>query len=321
MEKVINAYQNFEAGIKRRFKGEKQLDFFLHQMKLSFAFAQNSFELKAIEGNNSSLILQTSKLKREEAQFGYVNGAENKENFKGLWERTLDLCRENGIRRIKGPIQAATYFPYQVVLKTEGQDFFKGEFFSSPKEHESYMKFEPDVVNYYRSAYRDHFEGIMKVSKPYYDELIKKGLSFTAHQKVDRTLFGELLELINEIFGANWSFTHLSPAAFEQIFAEEAAQGKRLSLHEIKFAEALIGFIRYIENDDDTLICKTLGIKPSHQKMGIGNASVYEMHRQAVLAGYGKMIYALVYTGNRVQNMPDDDAIIFRHYASYEFEL
>jgi hypothetical protein len=34
------------------------------------------------------------------------------------------------------------------------------------------------------------------------------------------------------------------------------------------------------------------------------------------------MIYALIYDGNRVQqNMPKDDSIIFRKYASYEFDL
>lgn len=321
MEKVTKAYQNFEAGIQKRFSAKKQLKFFLHQMRLSFAFAQNSFKLKAIEEADGSLILQLSNEKSQEAQFGYVQWPEKKENIKQLWEKTLSFCRENGINKIKGPIQAATYFPYHVIVKTEGQEFFKGEFFSRPEEHECYMDFEPSTVNYYRSAYRDHFDGIMNVSKPYYDDLMKKGLSYIAHQKVDRALFGELLKLVNEIFGANWSFTHLSPEAFEQIFAEEAAQGKRLSLHEIKLSDALIGFIRYIENDKDTLICKTMGLKPSFQKMGIGNASVYEMHRQALAAGYSKMIYALVYTGNRVQNMPDDDAIIFRHYASYEFEL
>jgi hypothetical protein len=321
MEDIIKAFGQFESGIRQSFGREKQLDFFLHQMKMAFAFAQSSFELRTFNAGKASMILQLSKRKKQEVLFGFVAWSDEQEDQKRLWEDVKNFCKEEGISKIKGPIQGATYFPYQVVSQSKGQAFFKGEFFSAPEEHEWYMSLEPAVVNYYRSAYRDHFDRIMEVSKPYYDQLKPKGLEYLAHQKVDRAIFKNLLELVNEIFGSNWSFTHLGPEAFEQIFAEEAAQGKRLSLHEIKLKDDLIGFIRYIENDEETLICKTMGLKPSFQKMGIGNASVYEMHREALRQDYKKMIYALVYTGNRVQNMPDDDAIIFRHYASYEYLL
>ena len=315
------SYSNFEASITKRFGAEKQLTYFLRQMRMSFEFAASYSDLVGFNSGASSLILQKSKKTSDTARFGYVSWLASESERHAIWEQLKTHCHANGITKLIGPIQGATYFPYQIIAKTDGQAFFKGEFFSEPGEHQCFMAFGPSKTNYYRSAFREHFEGIMNVSKPYHDKLTENGLNFKVYQSVQRDTFSQLMQLVGEIFGSNWAFTNLDPDAFEQIFKEEANQGNRMSLHEIKMNEALIGFIRYLENDPETLICKTMGIKPEFQKQGIGNAAVYQMHEEALRQSYKKMIYALVYVGNRVQNMPDDDAVIFREYATYEYAI
>ena len=92
-------------------------------------------------------------------------------------------------------------------------------------------------------------------------------------------------------------------------------------LHTVHMNQNLIGFCSYTENDENTLICKTIGILPEYQRMGIAPAVVYKMHADAIDSKYNKMIYALVMDDNRVKNMPAPDVTTFRSYASYEFDL
>ena len=159
------------------------------------------------------------------------------------------------------------------------------------------------------------------MSKPYFDELSNKGLEFKLRSKIDQDLFRQIFELVEIIFKHNWSFQHLSEDEFTKFYSGEILNRSKLMLHTLHFQGNLIGFCRYIENDDKTIICKTLGILPEYQKMGVGAAAVYQIHAEAKNHGYSKIIYALVSDLNRVKNLPQGDEIIFRKYASYEFNL
>jgi len=161
----------------------------------------------------------------------------------------------------------------------------------------------------------------MTMSKPYFDELSNKGLEFKLRSKIDQDLFRQILELVEIIFKHNWSFQHLSEDEFTKFYSSEILNPSKMMLHTLHFQGNLIGFCRYIENDDKTIICKTLGILPEYQKMGVGAAAVYQIHAEAKNHGYSKIIYALVSDLNRVKNLPQGDEIIFRKYASYEFNL
>tara|TARA_A100001015_G_C14707223_1_gene600628 strand:- start:258 stop:539 length:282 start_codon:yes stop_codon:yes gene_type:complete len=91
--------------------------------------------------------------------------------------------------------------------------------------------------------------------------------------------------------------------------------------HTIYKSKRLIGFARCIEENGETLIFKTVGLIPEYQKLGLGNAITYKVHVDAVKYEYKKIIYALIRSESRVNNMPDPDITRFRTYSSYEFLL
>lgn len=304
-----------------RFDEQPHWRSFLQEMEMAYHWSDANFEVIPIQVGDAGLCL-LHQAGTQIMSFGFVVLSSEIEQNQQLWREVKTEAVSLGSTQLKGPIQGTTYFPYRFVSESDGCSFFKGEYFSKLDEHDFMMVQLPKDVLYYRSGYRDHFDGIMSVSKPYYDQAVAEGLEIRLHQSVDRALFQDLVGLIDQIFGGNWSFQRLSPAALEQIFRQEFGKKQKMALHSFWFEEKMIGFCRYIQNDDDTIICKTLGLLPEYQKRGWGNASVYQMHADAKANEVKRMIYALIYDGNRVQqHMPKDDSIIFRKYASYVFEL
>ncbi|MCO4806652.1 MAG: GNAT family N-acetyltransferase [Flavobacteriales bacterium] len=312
----------FKSNIVERFGKEPQLNGFLTELKMAFGWMLQNQHVEFVSQNGGMAALFARSIDSDNWSFGFLILPESEPSADTFWAMLCSKVTQLGGAKFTGPIQGTTYFPYRFVIETDGSPFFKGEYFGSAEEHHFMMKQMPAKVNYYRSGYRDSFDGIMAVSKPYYDEAVTKGFEVRTHAKVDEALFRYVFEMVGAIFGTNWNFKDMSAAEARSFYEHEFGLDQRMAVQTIYLKGELIGFCRYIENDDDTLICKTLGVLPAYQKLGLGNAAVYEMHRCAQDAGYTRMIYALIYDGNRVQqNMPKDDSIIFRKYASYEFDL
>ena len=60
---------------------------------------------------------------------------------------------------------------------------------------------------------------------------------------------------------------------------------------------------------------------PPYQGLGLGNALAYKIHFDAKNEGFKKIIYALIRDGNNIKNFPKEEAVIFRHYAAFEFQI
>lgn len=311
--------KSFNAQLRNRFPEASHLSELMASMDMAAQLAQRHPISKQFVLEDAGIRVQ---IDGEVATFGFVHWPGEMEVVAQLWDRVVAWSKAQGAVRLCGPIQGSTFFPYRFVVESDGSDFFPGEFPSLIADHECMMSLNPDKVHYYRSGYRDRFDRIMKVSEPYFDKAKLEGLKITTHGHVSDELFEQVLPLVPVIFGENWGFSALDASAVVKLLevGEPANDGMKLQC--IWLDETLIGFCRYVEHNDHTLVCKTLGLMPAYQKRGFGNAVVYEMHRAATNAGYTRMIYALIYDHNRVQqNMPKDDSIIFRRYASYEFNI
>jgi len=315
-------FQLFADNIKSRYSGEPHLNHFLTEMEMAFGWMMQNQQVKLFEAHTGSAALFASSVQSNTWSFGFLVLPENAGDATLFWKELVSEAKLLGADKLSGPVNGTTYFPYRLITETDKSPFFRGEYFSETAEHVFLTSQQPCEVNYYRSGYRNTFDGIMAVSKPYYDQAKTNGFQVKTHASVDEQLFQQVFGMVGEIFGGNWSFNTMSPEQAKAFYKHEFGVEQRMALQTLHLHDEMIGFCRYIENDEHTLICKTLGVLPKYQKLGLGNAAVYEMHRCAREAQYTRMIYALIYDGNRVQqNMPKDDSIIFRKYASYEFDL
>ena len=314
-------YKHFEDTIRYRFLKEEHLNHFLKEMKAAFRWTVQNFTHYPIYHDDGCALVFHSEKETQTGYFGFIIFPKDLKIRNEFWATITSAANEIGAKYLIGPIQGSTFFPYRYVSESDGSAFFKGEFFSHYSEHDFLVSKKPESILTYQSGYRTRFDKIMTMSKPYFDELSNKGLEFKLRSKIDQDLFRQIFELVEIIFKHNWSFQHLSEDEFTKFYSGEILNRSKLMLHTLHFQGNLIGFCRYIENDDKTIICKTLGILPEYQKMGVGAAAVYQIHAEAKNHGYSKIIYALVSDLNRVKNLPQGDEIIFRKYASYEFNL
>lgn len=312
-------FKAFMAQRQKLFGNQEHWPTFEREMGTSLEFLRD-LEVEIVGGAEGGILLSRAP-EQTTANFGYLIFPESEKSFQDLWLQACEKGRAMGIEKLKGPIQANTFFPYRFISTSNERPFFQGEFFSEPKEHEWMMALEPDKEIFFRSAYRDHFDGIMEVSKPFLDKLLPKGLSFQKHEEVDDDLLVKVFEIVGKSLGGNWSFGTLGVDHLRGIFLHETQNLSKLALMSIWMKDEMVGFIRFFDSEEGVSVCKTMAILPEYQRMGIGNAAVYEMHRVAGELGYREMIYALIAWSNRVQEMPQHDAITFRTYSAYEFEL
>ena len=312
----------YESRIRIQHEEQPHLEPFIFEMKMAYAWMMQNQKVHLINSHGGLSALYEATDSEEVCSFGFFLLPNDKEDQSKFWQALRNKSQESGAKKLTGPIQGTTYFPYRFISQSDGTPFFRGEYFSAIEDHQFLLDQNPSDVKYFRSGYRNTFEGIMIVSKPYYEGAVAKGFEVKTHSEVNETLFRSVFEMVGQIFGMNWNFNKMSIDEVKTFYQSEFGVHQRMALQTLHLNSEMIGFCRYIENDSDTVICKTLGVLPKYQNLGLGNAAVYEMHRSAKEAGYTRMIYALIYDGNRVQqNMPKDDSIIFRKYAAYEYEL
>ena len=313
-------FSSYKENLFLLYKKEPGLESFLEDLESSFKWTTSNMMLKLIEAKDGSAILMSKKKNSSEAYFGYTT-FNSYDNDSDLWREIIQICKRMNIKRLRGPIQGTTFFPYRFISKSDGSPFFKGEYFSNEKDHQFMKIHNPKNILTYSSGYRTNFDNIMKISKPYFVKHKNMGLIIKHWKSIDRYMLTELFRIVEVIFGSNWGYNKISKEYFFNLFSSKSNINPKMFLHTIHMNQKLIGFCNYIENDVNTLTFKTIGILPEYQKMGIANAVVYKMHADAIDSKYNKIIYALVKDDNRVKNMPNPDVTLFRSYASYEFDI
>lgn len=317
MDEYLTKYINH---ISKTFSNQNNLNEFINQIKFSYDWTISNMLCFPVNiGNEQGIIMKKSHSDKE-GYFGFLNIDKRKENSL-LWRKLVEIASKNKIKKLSGPIQGSTYFPYRFVSYSNGMNFFKGEFFSMPSENDYILSFKPDNIINYKSAVREDFNEILKITQPTYNKLIEKGLKIEVLKNPDLDFYKEIYQITNITFADNWGYENLSFEEFIKFVKTKESNQSRLSLQKITFRDKLVGFSKYDDESDDTIIFKTAAILPQFQKMGIGIAIAYKGHEDAIELGYKKAIYALVRFNNRVDRMPQPDLVNFREYSSYEFNI
>ena len=317
MDGYLTKYVN---RISKTFANQNNLNEFINQIKFSYSWTISNMLCFPVSIENEQAIIMKKSHSDKEGYFGFLNIDNSKENSL-LWRKVVETASKNNIKKLRGPIQGSTYFPYRFISYSNGMNFFKGEFFSMSADNDYILSCKPDNIINYKSAIREDFNEILKITKPVYNKLVEKGLRIEVLNKPDLDFYKEIYKITNVTFSENWGYENLSFDEFLKFANSNQSNQSKLSMHKVMFGDKLVGFSRYLEESDDVITFKTAAILPKYQKMGIGIAIAYKGHEDAIELGYKKAIYALVRFNNRVDRMPQPDLINFREYSSYEFNL
>lgn len=318
--------------LREKYGSQKNYEYFLNDIKKALSFCTNnenvSFHPIAGYENNKmcsfvALIID-KRLPMGEAFFGFLECNADAAAFGVLWNALIQEARGNGISVLKGPVNGSIWHQYRCVKESDDSDsaFFKAEPFCEPYYYDFLTSNKPDAEILYYSAYREPFDVVLRIIKEdAYTKLADAGFSVEETKQVAPEALRTIVEISKKVFCASWGYTELNEQEFMQLYSSEKLTEHLDTLYLLYKGDTTIGFCSTSREDDHTLICKTICILPEYQNLGLGNALAYKMHVNAKSEGFKKIIYALIREGNNVKNFPKDDAVIFRRYAAFEFNI
>lgn len=322
----INSYLEF---IKKKYSNQKNFNYFFIDLQsaLAFSFLNKNQKVLFIDIKTEQetvghvgLIIDT-RLKNKEAFFGFFESLPDNEIFNLLWRELINLAKSRNIKVLKGPINGSPWYQYRVVSDSDGSPFFKTEMFCDNYYYNFFKSVKPAKEIFYYSAHRIRFESIISATKFSYKKLSTEGFIIEEIKDIAIDQLKSIWELSKKTFKNYWGYVDLSFDDFISLYLPQKLFCHLNKIYFLKKQDQVIGFLSTLREDNLTLIFKTICILPEFQGLGLGNMLVYKAHLDAKKDGFKKIIYALIQTDNNIRNFPKDDAIIFRNYSTFEFDV
>jgi len=315
--------------LRRNYGEGKNFNLFFNDFTKSFSFCANNenvlfhpFAGYVEEEMQAHIALIIDKrLPTGEAFFGFLEIPKEVSVFNEMWRVLTKKSKSLGINILKGPVNGSIWHQYRCVKETDESPFFKSELPSISYYYNFLSSINPSLEVRYYSAYREKFDTTMQMIQIGYEKFTSLGFSIKEVKNMMAEDLQAIAALSKTIFRNNWGYTELTGKEFLQLYSSEKLDAHLNKLYLLYKDKDIIGYCSTVKEDNSTIICKTIGLLPQYQGLGLGNALAYKVHFDAKKEGVGKIIYALIREGNQVKNFPKDDAVIFRRYAAFEFKI
>lgn len=320
----------YESFLRRNYQGQRGAEYAIHDSLTAYRYVLTEpsisfFPIRVVsdEGMVGHIaLIKDARLPKTEAFFGFMDFPENKEIFELLWSALLEKARNEGIETLKGPIQGSIWHSYRCVSYSDGTPYVTSEPLSKEYYHHFLLGKLPQEEIQYLSALRKAFSFLLPILGPGTQiQLMTQGVRIEEVTHVSEDIAQALYEISLEAFSNSFAYTPLSPTAFLELYAKQKLSTYMNSLYLLYKGKTIVGFLSTGREDEKTLICKTIALKPSYQGKGLGRALAYRLHKDALARGYKTIIYALIRKGNGVHKFPTEDLTIFREYSAFTFRL
>ena len=252
-----------------------------------------------------------------------------------LFEYAATLVKRHNGSRLVGPMDGNTWHSYRFVTKSEFDGCSLAPFFLEPQNPDIYPRqflnagFKP-LAKYISAINTD-----LAKSDPRIDKARKR---FADQGILIRTLKADdfdnelkkIFQLSVESFVNNYLYTPVT----EQEFLAQYQKVKSLVVPEmvllatdeqdnlLGYAFALPDIAQKMRGEAiDTIIIKTVAVKPGKKSRGLGSVLVGEVQRRAHEAGFKKAIHALMHQSNTSTNISRHYAETFREYTLFSKSL
>lgn len=248
------------------------------------------------------------------AATGLIGHFESVEDVAGteLVKAACQTLLDRGCQAVLGPMDGSTWFRYRWVTKAGDDPPFLLEPWNPPAYPQLFLKAGLSPVADYESSVVSN----LLIQDPRLERVARRmGLMRVQVRPLATDRFEEDLEALHELslvaFQHNLFYTPIGLEAFKSLYLPYRdfirPEFTRLAFHEGK----LVGFcfsmpdFRRLEADrtPDTLIVKTIAIRPERRFAGLGSWLVEAVQHQAAEAGMTRAIHALKAVTNASQNI------------------
>lgn len=244
-----------------------------------------------------------------------------------LLEMAIAKCKELRAHCIIGPMNGSTWDNYRFAKEDSNRPFFL-EPVQKPYYNHQFMKvgFKP-IGNYISNLDKDLIfdkNQLQKFEKHY----LNKGAKF---RNIDlMNIQNELMAIAkfcNEAFKNNFLFTPIDPKVFVKKYMRVASFFDEKLIWIVENSKEEIEAIFFAIKDimdplGETLIIKTMAIKPNSSFKGIATYLAKKTSQLAKENGFKKIIHALIIDGNMSGVASKKNAqSTYRKYALYGYEI
>lgn len=316
--------------VKNKYGNKKNFDFFFSDFQKAYNFCADNPNITFIPFSNFEdnqlvthiALIIDKRLPKSEAFFGFLETKQDFPLFEFVWKGMKKEAKKAGITRLLGPVNGSIWHQYRCIKETDNSEYFKSEPMSETYYYKLLTQMEPiSEVSYY-SASREKFDKVMGIIETEFKKLASAGFGIKEVTDISYEQLSSIAEISRIVFGkSSWGYTDLTEKEFLQLYSSD-----KLSLHLNKLYllfknQQIIGYCGTSAENRNTIILKTICILPKYQGLGLGNALAYKVHLDAQKEGFKKVIYALIREGNQVKNFPQDDTVVFRRYAAFEYKI
>ncbi len=315
--------------LQKKYGERKNFECFLSDYQKAFHYCSDNeniifvplalFEAQKMRAHCALII--DRRLPQGECFFGFFDVPDDPPMFRFLWNSVVEEARARGISVLHGPINGSIWHQYRCIKETDGSEFFKFELFGELYYYQFFVLAKPFSEHRYYSGYRTQFDALLPLLQPAYHALEARGFFIKKIKKITPALLQTLFSLSIKVFQQNWGFTAINQKEFLFLYSSEKLESHLDTIYVLYKASEIIGFCTVFKESESTWICKTIGILPEYQGLGLGNALAFKLHSDAKEQGIEKIMYALIREDNKIKNFPNDDVIIFRRYAAFEFHI
>ena len=243
-----------------------------------------------------------------------------------LLHHACSQLRERGCALAIGPIDGNTWGSYRFVTGgTDDPPFFLEP--SHPPEWPAHFVaagFAP-LARYFSTVTED-LDGADPKADRAEERLVASGCAI---RPLDRSRLEEELRSIHRVSLAAFQQAFLyQPISFQAFAAAQAKLAPLLRPELVLMAERngeLVGFVFAIPDvlqaqrglAPDTVIIKTLAVRPGRDQAGLGVVLVRRLHRTARELGFRRVIHALMHEGNSSRNICDTSSRLLREYTLF----
>ncbi len=256
-----------------------------------------------------------------------------------LFDQVKKIAQKHNATCVVGPMDGNTWRSYRFVTESPKIDAL------NKLSHPDYF-LEPGNPYHYPQNFIDagfsplaNYSSALNSDLAAVDERIKKALQRFDNQGIClRTLDADKFEqelkqifaLSLESFVHNYLYTAITEAQFLSQYkkVQSLVQSELVLLaHDSK--GTLLGYLFALPDiaqkmrgeEIDTIIIKTVAVKPGRESKGLGSVLVSEVQRRAHEAGYKKAIHALMHDSNTSNNISRHYAETIRRYTLFECKL
>ncbi|MBN1951041.1 MAG: GNAT family N-acetyltransferase [Bacteroidales bacterium] len=268
-----------------------------------------------------AILIRDDRLPEGEIFFGFFECRSEGTFFESLWSEMMAVAASMGARLMRGPVNGSIWHAYRVVSYSDpGFPVFNSEPVTQQWYYRALKEKSPVEESTYYSGSRKNYGFIILHTAASYQMALAEGLEIVIPEKINTGIMGQIYSLSRATFLSSWAYTELSLEEFIRLYSDDKIDKHIGKVCLLMKGDRLVGFCTTVK-DHGRMIIKTIAVHSEYREKGYGNALVHKVHADAEKEGVSEIIYALIRSGNKVSNFPQDQATIFREYAGFSFRI